>query len=306
MKKFLTIFFFFFAANSANAKVAIFSCEPEWTSLIKEIAGNQVDVFTATGNFENPSFFKPTTNVINIVRKVDMVFCTGGNLESAWLPDLIAASENPKIQSGANTIYAINFAAKNLPGEEKIENPALKVNPRPHLNPRNILKISAEFLRQIKALDPANADFYQQSYRNFYQKWNKAMEVWAEKSQPLKGMTVVVRDDSWLELTNWLGLKIVARTDFGGAAIKGVELRNLASELSKNPPQLILFAFFENKNPAIFLGRMLRVKTLQLPFTIGKIGSNSQNLFQLYDNTIVLLLNECSELKCPATSANLE
>ena len=42
------------ATLPAHAALSVFACEPEWASLVSELGGDRVDVYTATSALQDP------------------------------------------------------------------------------------------------------------------------------------------------------------------------------------------------------------------------------------------------------------
>src|SRR4051794_14896300 len=70
-----------FVATPAQAKLRVFSCEPEWGSLVHELAGDKVDVDVATSALQDVHVIEAKPSLIAKVRAADLVVCTGAELE---------------------------------------------------------------------------------------------------------------------------------------------------------------------------------------------------------------------------------
>ncbi|MBU6140831.1 MAG: zinc ABC transporter substrate-binding protein [Proteobacteria bacterium] len=279
----------FFFAKIAEARITIYACEPEWASLAREIAGNKAQILIATVAQENPVNVRVTNGVVSVIRTADLVFCTGGGLEQKWLKRAIEESNNVVVRSNPEALLLVY-------GDKVSDR---KVLPRPHLNPHNILPIAQELTRRLKLLDAINANFYQKSYEKFSTKWENSIELWEKAASPIKGMRVVVSDDSWAELVKWLGLEIAAKIDTQKSYVANNQrLNEIVAELKNNPAQAIIFANYEDKKPILWLSEKTKTRIILLPFTIGG-AANSADLFSLFSTTINSLLVDCSKSVCP-------
>ncbi len=279
----------FLLAKTAEAKITIYACEPEWASLASEIAGNKAQVSMGTVAQENPANVRVNNGLLNSIRTADLVFCTGGGLEKKWLTRAIEGSNNVVVRSNPEALLLVY-------GTEVSDK---KVLPRPHLNPHNILPIAAEFTRRVKILDAINANFYQKSYDKFAEKWQKSIELWEKAAAPIKGMRVVVSDDSWAELVKWLGLEVAAKIDAQKSYVANNQhLNEIVAELKTNPAKAIIFANYEDKKSILWLSEKTKTKIILLPFTVGG-AANSANLFSFFSTTINSLLVDCSKSVCP-------
>ena len=282
--------FIFFISTTAWAKISIYACEPEWASLAREIVGKKAEVLMGTSPLENPAKVRVSNNLLNVVRQADMMFCTGGGLESAWLTRAINEANNITLRTNPEALLLVY-------GSNDVEDK--KILPRPHLNPNNILPIAAELTRRLKLLDGVNANFYQKSLDEFSKKWQTSMTLWQKAAIPLKGMRVVISDDSWLDLVKWLDLEVAAKIESEKSYIKNNQrLNEIATDLKANPAKAIIFDNYEDKKPILWLGEKTNTRVVLLPFTVGG-SANSGDLYQLFATTINLLLADCKKSICP-------
>lgn len=283
---FLLIFFF---AKTAEARITIFACEAEWASLAREIVGKKAVINMGSLPTENTVNIRVNDALLSLIRPAHMIFCSGGWLEAKWLIYGIQKADNLAAQTNPEALYLVNGPASK----------DSKISPRVHLNPYNIPLVAAEFTRRVKLLDAVNAAFYQASYEKFLAKWQKSIPLWEKAAQPLNGMRVVISDDSWLDLTKWLGLEVAATINSQKSFVQNnLRLNEIAQELRKKPAKAIIFANYENKEPIMWLSKKTKTRVILLPFTVGG-GANSYDLFTLYATTINLLLADCSKTLCP-------
>lgn len=296
MKKIIIFLLLFFSCVRAEARITVLACEPEWRSLVSEIVKDRARVIMAIASNQNPLEIRVTQGLANTFRTADMVICSGGGLEEKWLNRAINAGDNLQVITNKNNLMlAFNYASSKTPIRNGI--PA-----RIHLNPYNILPIAAEFTNRIKIADPLNADFYQKSYEEFARKWLDSIRVWEEAAKPLKGMKIVVSDNSWAELAKWLKLEVVATIDKRKGFIdNNQQLNEVLHSLKANPAQAIVFANYEDKTPILWLSERSKTRVILLPFTVGG-AANSHDLFALFSTTINLLLADCTKVVCPSIS----
>lgn len=293
MKKLFLTFAFFIFVQSAQAEVLIFACEPEWASLAREIVGNKARVILATKANEDPAAVRVTTDLLKLIRPADMVFCTGNGLEASWLDIALNKSGNLTVLTRPNNIlFAYDYAVTKSSSS------------RIHLNPYNIASVAAEFTRRIKLIDGLNEIFYQKSYENFSERWQKAIVFWQSAAGPLKDMRVVVQNDNWQEMINWLGMKVAIKIEPQKTRLANNKVLSEALRtLKENPASAIIFANYEEKTSVMWLSEKSRTRLVLLPFTVGG-AANSADLFQLFSTTINLLRADCTRVLCPPMMIN--
>src|SRR3569623_795471 len=108
MRKLLTMLLLLGAAvsTSAQAKLRVFACEPEWASLLHELAGDAITVDVATTALQDVHVVEAKPSLIAKVRSADLLVCSGAQLEVGWLPQLLMQAGNSKVASGAGNFMA--------------------------------------------------------------------------------------------------------------------------------------------------------------------------------------------------------
>ncbi len=279
--------------TSIAGALNVFVCEPEWGSLLAELAGDKAEITVATTAFQDPHRLQARPSLIAAVRRADLIVCTGADLEIGWLPLLLRRAGNARIQAGnAGHFLAASFV-------RRIEIPASidrsqgdvhpQGNPHVHLNPRNIERIADALTERLRAIDSANSAHYEMRLADFRRRWSDATEKWEERALPLDGMRLASHHRSFSYLAAWLNLDIVATLEpKPGIPASASQLAALLEQLTPNPPAGVIRTPYENEKPSQWLADRLGIAQIELPFTIGGT-SRSTDLFTLYDETIRML-----------------
>jgi len=277
------------AANALN----VFVCEPEWGSLVREIAGADTEVTVATTAFQDPHQLQARPSLIAAVRSADLVVCSGADLEIGWLPLLLGRSGNPKIQPGNPGYFLAADFVRRLEIPKSIDRSQGDVhpqgNPHIHLHPRNIARVADALATRLAEVDPPHSAEYGKAHEDFKQRWNDATTRWEDETTELRGMRLASHHRSFSYLADWLDLDIVATLESKpGIPPSGAQLAALLEQLTPAPPVAVIRTPYENEKPSLWLSERLQIPALQLPFTLG--GTESAiDLFTLYDETIRML-----------------
>ena len=282
----------------AQGKIDIFACEPQWAALAKELTGDAAVITTAAGTREDPAKVQVTDKLVSAIRRAKLVFCSGGGMESTWLPALLAKTPNPSVQAGSSgNLMAIDFVIPlDLPATApdavgSANSPAdaeTGANPNVHLNPHNIMLVAEEFQKRLSEIDPDNRSLYEKQYNKFFERWQDAMDRWEQSTAGLFGLTVATDDDFLAYLVDWLGLTNVGTVEEDGAPPSKAHMKDLIETLKKRPVRVILCTPFDTSGAAKQLAAATGTKILVLPYTVG--GDNeSGDLFALFDRTLGLL-----------------
>lgn len=160
----LTVLAWVASAHTAQANVNIFACEPEWGALAKEIGGDKVTVTNATTALQDPHQIQARPSLIAAVRKADMVFCDGAELEVGWLPILIRQAGNTNVQEGQpGSLFAASYVKKlEVPKVLDRSMGDIHAEGNPHIvtDPRNVRTVAKVFADRLKTLDQPNAAYY--------------------------------------------------------------------------------------------------------------------------------------------------
>jgi len=289
---FLLLLLCAFAAPQAQA-LNVFACEPEWGSLLHELAGDAIQVDVGTSALQDVHVIEAKPSLIAKVRRADLIVCTGAELEVGWLPQLIRQSGNSKVASGPGYFLASDQIT-TLEKPTKLDRSEGDIHPggNPHfqLDPYRMLAIAKALDARLAELDPAKAATYKQRLDDFTTRWQTAIKGWEAKAAPLKGRKVVVHHWSWIYLLTWLNMEqIGALEPKPGVPPTSSHLASLVDLTKSSNALAIISAAYQDPKPGQWLSERTGVPALILPFTVGG-DDRSKDLFGLYDSTIDKLL----------------
>jgi len=281
------------SAFPAQAKLSVFACEPEWGSLLQELAGDAIEVNVATTAMQDVHQIEARPSLIARMRRADLLVCTGAELEVGWLPQLVRQSGNSKVTSGDGAFLAAS-QVETLDKPGTVDRAQGDVhpqgNPHVHLDPHRVLTIANALSARLAQLDAANAATYTARLADFTTRWNAAIVRWEAKAAPLKGRHLVVHHISWVYLEHWLGLDEIGTLEpKPGVPPTSSHLSELIATTKAQAPLAILSAAYQDEKPGRWLSERTGVPALVLPFTVGG-DDESKDLFGLFDSTIDKLL----------------
>lgn len=285
-------------ANPAQAKLKVFACEPEWGSLVQELAGDKVDVDVATSALQDVHQIEAKPSLIAKMRGADLLVCTGAQLEIGWLPQLLRQSGNSRVASGAGSFMAA-AQVKTLDKPSALDRAEGDVHPdgNPHIqmDPRRVLIVARRLDARLAQVDPANAAEYRQRLADFEKRWLAAMVKWKAEAAPLRGRKVVVHHISWVYLWDWLGMQqIGALEPKPGVPPTSGHLASLIDTTKSNDTLAIVHAAYQDPKPSQWLSDRTGVPAVTLPFTVGG-DAQSKDLFGFFDSTISKLLGAAKQ-----------
>lgn len=264
----------------------VFACEPEWASLVSELAGDDANVTVATTAFQDPHRLQAKPSLIAAIRKADLVVCTGADLEIGWLPLLLRRGGNPEIFMASDFVRKLEVPQVISRAQGDIHPQG---NPHVHLDPRNIRRVAAALAEQLAEMDAKNAVAYNARLADFQERWTDALATWDQRAMSLAGIEIASHHRSFSYLANWLGLDIVATIESKpGIPPSGAQLASLLERLNDNPPVVVIRTPYENEKPSLWLSERLSLPAIQLPYTISGNAAVT-DLFTLFEETLRIL-----------------
>lgn len=295
-KLFCTLGLIVLAIVSAPAFAAlnVFACEPEWAALTQQLAGNQANIYTATGALQDPHQVQARPSLIAKARSAQLLVCTGAELEIGWMPVVLRESGNSKIQPGSSGYFEAAQYVTMLEVPTRLDRADGDVhaagNPHIQTDARNFLPVADALSKRLIQLDPANTAYYQQQFVAFNQQWRAAIARWEKQATPLKGIPVIVQHKGFPYLNNWLGLKQVAELEpKPGMEPSASYLGQVLNELQQHPAKMVIRAAYQNERSSEWIAERAHIPAVMLPFTVGGTPQ-ATDLFTMFDDTIQRLL----------------
>jgi zinc/manganese transport system substrate-binding protein len=293
MRKILVAFSILFWVLPAQAAVNVFACEPEWATLVAEIGGDKVEVFSATTGRQDPHQIQARPALIAKLRQADLLVCTGADLEAGWLPLLLRQGANARVQPGAQGWFAAAdyVQLKEKPARlDRAEGDVHALgNPHIQTDPRNIGEVANALAQRLAQIDAANAATYRDRGASFQAKWQAAIARWQSAVAPLKNVGVVEAHKSWVYMIDWLGMTSMGTIEpKPGVPPSSGHLAQLLSDIAARGPKMILYAAYQDARPSRFVSEKSGIPVVELPFTVG--GNDvAKDLFALFDDTLARL-----------------
>ncbi len=272
----------------------IFTCEPEWAALARELAADKADIYSATNALQDPHHIQARPSLIARARRAQLVVCTGAELEIGWLPVILRESGNPDIEPGKPgnfeaaryvTLLEVPTRLDRAEGDVHAEG-----NPHIQTGAPNFLPIAQALAARLAELDPDNAAFYRSRLQSFTQQWQAAMDRWEKQAAPLKGQVVVVHHKDFTYLEQWLGLKEIATLEpKPGMEPSVAHLSQVLDQLQRQPARMVIRAAYQSPKPSEWMAEHAHIPAVELPFSVGGTDA-AKDLYGLFDDTITRLL----------------
>ena len=272
--------------GTAQAKLNVFACEPEWAALVTELAGEQAEVFAATHAGQDPHHVQARPSLIARLRSADLAVCTGAELETGWMPMLQRRARNPRVLPGQPGYFEATGAVTLLEKPAALDRAEGDVhgegNPHVQLDPRRMLEIAEALSARLQQIDAVNSALYLRRSQDFAARWQVALARWQGEVAALRGKRVVVHHQEWVYLLDWLGVQRV-----GSLEPKPGIPPNMAhlAQLKQQSADLILLSPLNDKKPSDWLQSQMGIPAIVLPHTVGAVPG-SDDLFSFFETIV--------------------
>nr|VFJ74050.1 MAG: zinc/manganese transport system substrate-binding protein [Candidatus Kentron sp. FW] len=270
----IVFFTLLFLCTFPARALEVFACEPEWGALARALGGEQVNVYTATSNRQDPHYIQARPGLIAKARRADLLVCAGAGLEAGWLSPLLQMSGNAKIQVGQPghflaTDFVTLLGKLAMPNQSQ-GNIHATGNPHIHLDPVRLQQVARKLGERLQIIDPAHRAHYRALQGKFMWAWRDKIRQWEKKAKRLQGKSIVVYNPNWIYLRTWAG---IARADtlapIPGIPPTSTHLGHLSARLQKDTVYRIIYASYQKPSVAELLSRRIGIPATSLDFSPG-------------------------------------
>jgi zinc/manganese transport system substrate-binding protein len=278
----------------AHAGLSVFACEPEWGSLVSELAGGRAKVFVASTGLQDPHHLQARPSLIAAARNSDLVVCSGAELEIGWLPPVLAQSGNERIQKGRPDHIEVADHVTLIERPAVVDRSLGDLHPmgNPHVvyDPRNVLKAAEVIEKRLEADDASGAADYKSRLEAFRGRWQAAIVRWEQEAAPLKGVPVIEHHKEVSYLFHWLGMPVVGSLEpKPGVEPTSGHLKELLEQQAGSPARLIVRVSYRSPDASEWLASRARIPAIEVAGTVGGTPG-AKDLFALYDDTLRRML----------------
>ena len=223
MKRYLQILLFVSAAllggvTQAQAKLNVVATIPDLADMARQIGGDLIDVSSIATGVEDIHAVPMKPSFAVLLNRADVVLLLGLEAEHAFLPALLEAARNPKIQRDAPGYIDCSVHVTPLEVPTRIDRALGDQHPmgNPHYNldPLGGKAAARAIAEGLTSNDPEHADVYKANLREFVAKLDTAIERWEREAAPLRGKKLVSYHPDLIYFAERFGMKGVGTIDF--------------------------------------------------------------------------------------------
>jgi len=201
-----------FVTSSAHAaKIRVVATLTDLANFSREIGGDHVEVFSLATGIEDTHGVPMKPSFVPILNRADLIVQVGFGCEHAFLPALLEASKNPKIQYGHPGYVDCSIGITPL--EVPLSTDHSEGDVHPYGNPHYILDpvLAKTAVHNIYNAFVATAPEYRDDFtRNrdaYLAKLDAKITEWQEAMKPFKGTKFVSYHNHWVYFAKRFGVE---------------------------------------------------------------------------------------------------
>jgi ABC-type Zn uptake system ZnuABC Zn-binding protein ZnuA len=214
MKLFRLLLMVVMVASVAQAKVRVVTTLTDLADFTREVGGDLVEVRSLATGVEDTHGVPMKPSFVPVMNRADLIVLVGFDCEHAFLPALLEASKNPRIQKG-NVGY-VDCSQGITPVDVPKSTDHSEGDVHPYGNPHYMLDpvLAKTAIQNIyKALVAVAPDHQSEFTRNrdtYLAKLDAKIAGWKAAVAPLKGTKFVSYHEHWEYFAERFGLKYFA------------------------------------------------------------------------------------------------
>jgi len=287
------------ATATLRAELNVVASLPDFGSVAETIGGKEVQVTTIARGSEDPHFVDARPSFVRVLNKADLLIESGAELEAGWLPTLVTAGRNAKIQAGGKGHLALARHVKLLdvptgPVDRSMGDVHPTGNPHFWLDPRNGKIIAQRIAEKLRELDPKNATLYDKNLAAFSGRLDEKWAEWQQKMEPLRKTKVITYHKSYEYLAVAFGLEVVAQLEpKPGIEPSATHIAHLVQQAKNAGVKIVIIEPYRPRRSAEQLASAIGATLVVLPEKTGAVP-DAKDYFTLFDS-IVKKLTEAAK-----------
>ena len=199
------------AAQPAQAaKVKVVTTLTDLADFTRAVGGDLVEVRSLATGVEDTHGVPMKPSFVPVMNRADLMVVVGFDCEHAFLPALLEASKNPRIQKGQPGYVDCGQGIVPIGVPSSTDHSAGDVHPygNPHymLDPKLARIAVGEICDALAAFDPKDEAAFKRNRDAYFAKLDAKIAEWKELAKPLKGVKFISYHEEWEYLANAFGM----------------------------------------------------------------------------------------------------
>jgi len=183
------------ADAGAAKKIRVVTTIPDLADITRQVTGDLADVTSIATGVEDVHAVPMKPSFAVVLNRADVVVLMGLEMEHAFLPALLEASRNPRIQRDQPAYIDCSVYVRPLEVPTRLDRSLGDIHPmgNPHFNldPGNGKNIVRAIVDGLSRNYPEHASTFKKNGEAYVAKLDEAIARWQREAAPLRGKKVV-------------------------------------------------------------------------------------------------------------------
>jgi len=293
-KHFLWLLLFNVMTGSASAALRVETTTQDLAAMAKAVGGEHIDVHSLTPGTRDPHFAVAKPSMIRRVYRADLLLVIGADMEIGWLPPLLQAARNSRVQPGNPGYLDLSLTVPLLgktqgPVSRAMGDVHAKGNPHYWLDPRNGVRMAKAIAEHLAQLDPEHATEYQANYIKFEKSINAKFIGWRNALRHLDNKPVIAYHTSLVYLADAFGFRIVDEVEpKPGISPSAASLASLMARIKNEHIGLLIMEPYYERRSSRYLNEQTGIQIAVVPQSVGS-QSGIDTYIDLFDSIVTVL-----------------
>ena len=257
-------------------KINVVTTIPDLADMAKQVGGDLVDVRSLATGVEDIHAVPMKPSFAIILNHADVVMLVGLEAEHAFLPALLEASRNPKIQRDQPGYVDCSVYVTPLEVPSRIDRSLGDQHPmgNPHINLDPVLgkRMVRAIADGLSRNDPEHASVFKQNAEAYNGKLDAAIAGWEKQAAPLKGKKLVSYHPDLLYFAERFGM-----VPFGTIELRpGIDptpshIADLVEQMRRSHVDLVVREKHYPAGLAETVAQQTGAKLVELPVMVGGV-----------------------------------
>ena len=279
---------------AAADKLKIVTTIPDLADMTRQVGGDLVDVTSLATGVEDIHAVPMKPSFALLLNNADAVVVVGLDAEHAFMPALLDASRNPKIQRDQPGYIDTSVYVTPLDVPTRIDRSLGDQHPmgNPHINLDPVL--AKDMVRAIAdglaRLDPAHESTYKANLAAYLEKLDAAIARWEKDAAPLRGKKLVSYHPDLLYFAERFGMQAVGTIELrAGVDPTPSHIEELEEQMRRDKVDLVVRELHYPASLAETVAQSTGAKLVELPVMAGGLP-DTKDYISFVDHNVRTML----------------
>jgi ABC-type Zn uptake system ZnuABC Zn-binding protein ZnuA len=264
------------ALTPAASTIQVVTTIPDLADMARHIGGDLVDVKSLATGVEDIHAVPMKPSFATLLNRADVLLLLGLEAEHAFLPALIEAARNPKIQRDGPAYIDCSVYVSVLEAPTRIDRALGDIHPmgNPHYNldPVSGKEAARAIAEGLSRLYPEHKDVFQKNLDKYLAELDAAIARWEKEAAPLHGKKLVSYHPDLLYFADRFGMEAFGTIELrAGIDPTPGHIADLEDGMRRNKVEIVVRELHYPAGLAETVAQATGAKLVELPAMVGGV-----------------------------------